>query len=103
MADEQKNYEPESCPKCEGDMDQVGDKREWRCGTCGLIIKDSVPSWTEMEELIGEVVQAKPREYIGLDGPIIEKGGGSKSGKRHKKPVRRTSNLNPYGNNYLGV
>ena len=98
MADEPKEYQPESCPKCEGDMDKAGD-REWHCDTCGLIIKEGpVPSWPEMAELIGNVNQPGPREYIGLDGPINEKGGGSKSGKKAKK---RPSSRNPFANNYL--
>lgn len=82
-------FRPTKCPQCQGEMDLIPkQKQAWKCRECKLEIWTG--DFTTFEEM-HDMLHSSPREVLNLDGAVSRKGG-SKSGKRRKKPRKMVKN-----------
>lgn len=88
VAEQNDEWVPDACPRCESDMQRVpGQKRDaWKCNVCGLEVWDNIPSSEEFYDLM----HSSPREvYRESTIPLVtgKKGNKNKSGRRRKKKI----------------
>jgi hypothetical protein len=93
------NWEPKTCPKCEGDMKEIeGKKDAWRCPTCLLEVwgADNTPPERIAEEFADLLRPASTRELMSMAllGPVKRKGGS-------KCKRKRNSRRKPFSRNYI--
>jgi hypothetical protein len=83
------NYRPWNCQRCNGEMTPIPGNQAWKCKDCGLEVwlGDGIPTFEECHDML----HSSPKEVMRMGG-AIKKGGGSKSGKRRKKPRKLTKN-----------